>query len=682
VALLWIDGKPIPSARNIAFVAHTFVDDDPDTRRPRLLSSVLEDDRQDGTDDRYAPRRVQVYLTDGPRMLLGLSCKYGTPNRRLSYRGMFFELHHQPSPQRELIRRGTEVALAIDGLVVLDPFVEGSLERLPEPEHGPWSSTLLRLRLAPDRIPSRWLSSLCQPRPARRLVVRLDGQSWLLEELGTLRAWMIATTGLQAWKGPPPGGVELEFVFESQPPVALARAHDLEQLPVKLDAIYDPTTDPRCREQLLEHTRTLLPRVGDVWGKRTRRWLSEPFPQDPEGWSKRIGHVPPRDTKHIEVVAFASDASTDLASVSASLREGAELWRRRVQQNLPHLDEISTRVTNLHEALPTLEAHEQAAGVRAPQGERIALAVQRAHGDPLIRSVAELLDREGLDHHEAWAVYADHLQRLGDPRGEVLALLGLGHDPSSLDPAIIATLDPCELQLRETGPGGCLRFGEREWSPRVWATWVGPMVVQLAVEPGWTRVVDDDGLYTEKRTSGSASKVDHHFFRRELQHRGQSFGLRGWNFLPGYDPHADLECLLELPCCALLSPRRILKAWYEAEGRFTVDMSGADLRGIEILGVHLKTCNFRNANLTGSTFKSMNMVGCDLRDVDLRDAVIDQVTIESCDVRGANWREAKTLRVIRSTDVTADPEFAAWLAQNQPPKLPIMANPAPVRPPR
>jgi hypothetical protein len=665
---LWIDGELIPDARNLAFHPDAIAASNEHEGFRACAASVVGEELRESVDPE--PRdggategpyyRAQVRFAEGPRTLLGLHCTC-LKRQGLAHCGMFFELQEQPSPQLGPARRGTsEVVLAIDGLVVLDPILAGSLEPLPGSSRGPWVSSLLRLWLAPGRSPSRFLASLCQRRAARWLTLRLDGVCFSLEELGTLRASLIAPTDV-AWKGPAPEGVALEFVLESRPPTVLARAPELEQLPDKLAAIHDPNLDSRRREQLLADLRWLL----RCSPPNTRWLLAEPLPNSANDWASQIEWFPAAHSK-LELVALTPDAKLDLASATKTLQLGAELWQSRWRHRYGGC-ELGVRVAPIDEVLPVIEAVDAARGVRWPGHSRVSAALARAHGDGLRRAVANLLDREGCNHRDAWTVFADHLQQRGDARGELLAKLVFGEDSSALESAIMATLDERERQLRATPPGGRLRFGDREWSPRVWATWVGPMIVQLAVEPEWTRVVEDDGLFTRDRMPYGGNGYFDELMIRQPQSIGQLVGVQAWDSVPGYHANAELKRLLELPCCALLSPRRILRAGLQSADASELDMSGADLRELNLGRGIMRKCNFRGANLSGARFDRTKFVACDLRDVELRGAEIDAwgIHLLSCDLRGAKWQEVKGLHHVSSEQIVADPELAAQLEKYQ-----------------
>ena len=177
--------------------------------------------------------------------------------------------------------------------------------------------------------------------------------------------------------------------------------------------------------------------------------------------------------------------------------------------------------------------------------------VRHWHRHPLFEELAACLER-GEDPLDVWAVLADYLQAEGDPRGLALAAT-LADDPKAPE-LVQASLGGLEACLYAASSGGRYRVPGREWAPRVRARWRGPFVIELSVDPDWAELDADEeswGLVTDDRHLSALDPSEVPGFHDRVLPESS------WTSPPGFSAAAELMFMLELPCCALLSHKRV-----------------------------------------------------------------------------------------------------------------------------
>lgn len=107
---------------------------------------------------------------------------------------------------------------------------------------------------------------------------------------------------------------------------------------------------------------------------------------------------------------------------------------------------------------------------------------------------------------------------------------------------------------------------------------------------------------------------------------------------------------------------RVVQFLYESDlissANPVLDLSGADLRGIDLsraflVGAYLHGVNLKEANLLGVHLVTANLLGADLREADLREASLEGADLGAADLREANLSGAYLRRAdLRAADLS------------------------------
>ena len=90
---------------------------------------------------------------------------------------------------------------------------------------------------------------------------------------------------------------------------------------------------------------------------------------------------------------------------------------------------------------------------------------------------------------------------------------------------------------------------------------------------------------------------------------------------------------------AELTTREVVSALFKATPGSPLDLSGKDLRRLDLAGV-----DFKGANLTRATLFGSDLAGANLAKANLAGAVLDRVTITKTNFADANLTQATILR--------------------------------------